>query len=295
MTNRQKGIFALFVLSLIWASFGLPIRYLSAHFTFLQQIYLRLFVAAIFGMLLFNKDIHFSKLLRMPKKEWLILLFRTVCVYVFAITLYTQAFTLTSFGDVSFLGAIPTTAVLGFILLREKVTSRKVLFILLSVVGILLITVKDYSHFFQWGRGDIFALISDFFFSLSYIGRRWQSKFLTNKEIAVFMIFIGFIFIFSFSLATGQPLPRLEQFNTTTDLVIAGAALLNVVSLFLTNYGFAYVEAALASNIVSLESFFAVIFGFIFYRELLSLQAFFGGILILASVVFLNKEEEKKQ
>lgn len=294
MSTRQKGILALFVLSCVWASFGLPIRYLSTHFTFLQQIYLRTFVSALGALILFNKDLHFQKLFHMPKKEWAAFLFRVVSMYGIAVILYTQAFTLTTFGDVSFLGAIPTTAVLGFILLREKITAQKIIFILLSVIGILFITVKDYSHFFVWSRGDILALVSDFFFSLSYIGRKWQSNYLNNKELSMFIILFGSLLIFSLSMIHKEPLPPLQAFSIPTAAVIIGAGLLNVASQFLLNYGFQYVEAALASNIVSLESFWAVILGYIFYHELLSLQAFFGGILILASVVFLNKEEEMK-
>ncbi|MDE2026438.1 MAG: DMT family transporter [Patescibacteria group bacterium] len=295
MSTRKKGIAALLLLSLVWASFGLPIRYLSGHFTYLQQIYLRTFVSALGAILIFNKGLNFLKLFRMPKKEWAVLLFRVICVYGFAVIFYTQAFTLTTFGEVSFLGAIPTTAVLGFILLREKVTLHKVALILLSVIGILFITVKNPAHFFQWGRGDELALISDLFFSLSYIGRKWQSNFLNNKEISMFMVGFGALLIFALSLIRGEPLPSIEQFSIPTWAVITAAGLLNVASQFLVNYGFSYVEAALASNIVSLESFWAVIFGFIFYRELLSLQAFFGGLLILASVVFLNKEEEQEK
>jgi drug/metabolite transporter (DMT)-like permease len=294
MTSRQKGILSLFILSAIWASFGLPIRYLSTHFTFYQQIYLRMFVAAIGGLIIFYQDLHFGKLLHMPKKEWLILLFRVFSMYGFAVILYTQAFTLTTFGEVSFLGAIPTTAVLGFILLREKITTQKIALILLSVIGILFITVKNPEHFFTWSRGDVLALVSDFFFSLSYIGRKWQSNYLNNKEISVFMICLGFFLTVCLSLIHGELHLPLEQFTLPTTAVIIAAGLLNVVSQFLLNFGFAYTEAALASNIVSLESFWAVILGYLFYRELLSIQAFFGGILILASVVFLNKEEEKK-
>ncbi len=294
MTTRKKGIIALFILSCVWASFGLPIRYLGANFTNLQQIYLRTFVSTLGAFLLFKKDLHFQKFLHMPKKEWMVLLFRVLCMYGFAVILYTQAYKLTTFGEVSFLGAIPTTAVLGFLLLGEKVTIRKILFILLSVIGILLITVTDFSHFFTWNRGDELALISDFFFSLSYVARKWQSNYLNNKELSLCMVLFGSILVFSFSMIHREPLPSPQQFSMPILAVIIGAGLLNIASQFLLNFGFQYVEAALASNIVSLESFWAVIFGYVFYGELLSFQALCGGLLILSSVVFLNKEEEKK-
>jgi len=294
MTNRSKGTLALFSLSLIWGSFGLPIRYLSHYFSFIQQIYLRVLPALIVGLIIFYKDLNFGKFLKMPKKEWIVLLFRCLILYGFAVTLYTKAYTLTTFSEVSFLGAIPTTAVLGFILLREKVTAQKIFWILVSVAGILLITIKSYSHFFTWGRGDEVALISDFFFSLSYIARKWQTNFLNNKEISIFMLGFGFFFLLIISIVIGEGLPSIGSFTLPTLSVIVGAGIMNIGSIFFTNYGFAYVEAALASNIVSLESFFAVIFGFLFYKEIPTLFVFIGGLLIMGSVVLLNKEEEKE-
>lgn len=294
MKQRTKGIIALLFLSVIWASFGIPIRYLSPHFTVYQQLYIRIFLGGIFGTIVFNKDIHFDKLFKLPKKDLFALSFRILSMYGFALGLYTQAYTLTTFGNVSFLGAIPTTAVLGFILLREKVTLQKILLILLAVVGILFITVKDPSHFWSWGRGDVFALIADFFFSLSYIGRKWQTNFLSNKELAVFMLYFGSSLLFLLSMITGEGLPQPSQFSPFIISVIVAASVLNVASLFLLNYGFAYVEAALASNIVSLESFWAVFLGFLFFKEIPTIQSFIGGLLIIASVVFLNREEEKK-
>lgn len=294
MTNRTKGIFALFLLSVIWGSFGLPIRYLGLYFPFFQQIYLRILPAAIFCLLIFNKDIHLKKFISMPKKDLFILIFRCFILYGFAVTLYTKAYFLTTFSEVSFLGAIPTTAILGFILVREKITFQKILFIGLSVIGIFLITVKNPSHFFTWTQGDIIALIADFFFSLNYVTRKWQSDFLSNKEISAFMLLFGFLFLFTLSLIKGEGLPNPYSFSLATSAVIIGVGILNAGSIFFTNYGFAYVEAALASNIVSLECFFAVILGFIFYKEIPTIATFVGGILILASVAFLNKEEEKK-
>src|SRR5258706_11903785 len=107
MTHRKKGIIALFILSLVWASFGLPIRYLSTHFSLFEQIYLRLFVAVIFSFIIFYRNIRWSKFFNLPKKDWLVIIMRVIAMYGIAIPFYTQAFALTLFGKVSLLGAIP--------------------------------------------------------------------------------------------------------------------------------------------------------------------------------------------
>ncbi|MEK7522472.1 MAG: EamA family transporter, partial [Patescibacteria group bacterium] len=74
-------------------------------------------------------------------------------------------------------------------------------------------------------------------------------------------------------------------------LVVLGAGVFNVGNLFLTNYGLERVEAVLASNLFALELIFALLIGFLFYRELPNLKEIFGGVLILFSVVQMNKLE----
>ena len=75
---------------------------------------------------------------------------------------------------------------------------------------------------------------------------------------------------------------------------VLGAGLFNVFNIYLTNYGFQKVEAVLASNILTLEAFFAVILGFIFYREVPLIKDLFGGIVIISSVIAMNKLKAKK-
>jgi len=62
----------------------------------------------------------------------------------------------------------------------------------------------------------------------------------------------------------------------------------------LTNYGFQKIEAVLASNILTLESFFAIILGFLFYRETPLAKDLLGGIIIIISVIAMNKLEAKE-
>ncbi|MGH7246194.1 MAG: DMT family transporter, partial [Candidatus Levyibacteriota bacterium] len=285
MTSRKKGIFALIVLSVVWASFGIFIRFFSPYFTSFQQIYLRLFIGGAISLLIFRKDVHFKNLLHAPKKDLLVLLFRIIVFYAIGVVFYIQAFLLTTYADVSLLGAIPTTALLGFILLREKITLQKILLILLSVIGILFITIHDVHHLFSWGRGDMVALIADFFFSLSYIGRKWQTNYFNNKELATYMLVGAFFLIFGLSLFSGEAIPTLTTFTPTITIVLLIVGILNVLSIYFVNIGFANIEAALASNIVSLESFWAVIFGFLIYKEIPSIGTLIGGIFIILSVI----------
>jgi drug/metabolite transporter (DMT)-like permease len=162
--QRTKGIIALFILAFVFASFGIFIRYLNANFTIFQQLYLRLSLATVLTFCVFYKDIRLKRLFHMPKKDKLLVTMRAAESYLFASTFNIKAFVLAKYSNVTFLEAIPTTAILGLIFLQEKPTRNKFLIIALSFIGVLFIIVKDAHNLFTIGQGEMYALIADFFY-----------------------------------------------------------------------------------------------------------------------------------
>ncbi len=291
-TERQKGILSLVLLALVFASMGLFARYLATGFLLFQQVYLRMLAAFVVGFFVFRNQIDVRKLKKISPKDWTIIILRAVSYALFGIILFTQAIVITKYSNVSFIGTLPTTAVLGFILLREKFTLSKAALVLLAFLGVFLIAVKDYSHLFDWGRGEVLTLISTVFFSLSYIARKWQSDFLNNRELTVINFLVAFLAVFLASVVKGDGLPT-SSWQIGLFLAVVGAGIFNIANVFLTNYGFQKVEAVLASNILTLESFFAIILGFLFYAEVPALKDLLGGAIIIVSVIDMNKLEEK--
>lgn len=289
--ERQEGILALVVLAAVYASMGLFVRYLNTGFLVFQQVYLRVFAAFFLGLICFNKGLDFSKLRKISQKEWLLLIFRSAAIYLFGVTLFTKAINIAKFSNVSFVGSIPITPILAVLLLKEKLTWKKVLLILTAFLGVILIAVKDYSQIFIWGKGELITLISTFFFSAGYVTRKLHSDLLNNKEIVQIMFFLSFIMLFTVSLIKGDGLP-INNWHSGLLLVVLGAGLFNVINNFLQNYGFQKIEAILAGNILTLQSVFAVLLGFLFYRELPNLKELLGGATIITSVIAMNKVEE---
>jgi drug/metabolite transporter (DMT)-like permease len=292
-TEQQKGVIALILLALTFASMGLFARYLSSGLLLFQQVYFRILAAFIIGYIVFRKEINISKFKRLLAKEWIIITFRAVSLSLFGIILFTQAIILTKYSNVSFIGSLPTTALLGFILLHEKFSFKKLALILLAFGGVLLISVQDYSHIFSWGKGEVLALISTIFFSLSYIARKWQSNALNNKELTVINFLVAFIVVFIASLLKGDGLPT-TGWHWGLLIAVIGAGIFNILNVFLTNYGFQKVEAVFASNILTLESVFAIVLGFLFYKEIPIPKELLGGIIITLSVIGMNKLEAKE-
>lgn len=290
LSDKQKGILALVGLAIVYASMGIFVRYLSLSFAFFQQIYLRLFTAVVIGFLIYNRSLNYQKLKKIKPEEWLLLIFRATTYYLLGLALYTKSILLTKISTVSFIGSIPMTAILGMLLYREKITYKKVAFLLLSFIGVVIISVKDFSSIFDWRLGELLTLISVIFTSLSIVLRKNQSKLLSNNEMSQIIITIAFIMLFFTSFFAKESLP-LTGWSTGSMLIVIIAGLANTIMIFLTNYGFEKIQTVIAANILTLEMFFAVLIGLMFYREIPSLKEIFGGVLISFSVIQMNKLE----
>lgn len=288
LSNKQKGIAALIGLAFSYASFGFFTRYFSASFGFFEQLYLRIFAGLILGFLIFYKQINFSKLKKISLKEWLLLIFRSAAYYLLGAGMFNKAVLLTKISTVSFISSLPMTAILGFIILKEKVTSKKIIYIFLSFVGVVIISVKSFSNLLVWGPGEVLALLSTTFVSLSIVFRRFQTKLLTNLEMTQIILAFATIFLLIASFTVKENLP-IYNWNWAIFFMIVLTGLANIGMIFFTNYGFEHVENSLASNILTLEMVFAVIIGFVIYKEIPTIKDLLGGILILFSVIQMNK------
>lgn len=290
IAERQKGILALVLLTMLWGIVPLIPRYLSASFFLFQQIYLRLLAGSILSAIFFRKEIDLKKLKSLPLKEWGILVFRGFIYYFLGVSLYTQALLLTKISSVHFIGAIPMTAILGFFLFKERLTLKKVILILLSFIGVATISVQDFSHLLVIGRGEMFALLSSFFISLGLVSRKWHSKKLNDKEIATLVLLFASVFLITTSLIKGEGLP-ICNWHTGVVLVVLVSGLLNLGIGFFQNYGFARVEAVLGSNLLSLDPVFAAILAFLVYREIPMLKEIFGGLLVISSAILMSRQK----
>lgn len=287
-SERFKGFFAIILVALFSVLIGVFTRYLNSYYTLFQQIYLRIFIAFILGFFIFGKSLHFEKLRKLSHKEWLLLLTRAAAGFAVGAPLWVAGFASAKLSNASFIDSIPMTAVMGFILLREKITVRKIFFLIMAFTGVVIISVPDLMQIAEWGKGELLIFISAIFFSFRSITRKFHSTLLNDQEIAQMLHFLGFSIVFLLSLVFREGLPLSEwrwQILAATIL----AALLNVGIMYFMNYGYARIEASLAANTSQLESAFGIALGFILYQEIPTVKTLIGGILIVASVILMNR------
>lgn len=296
MTQRIKSIYALIFLCFIFASMGVFARYLSTSLLLLQQVYLRVFAAFVIGMIAFWPHIDISKLQKISAKEWGLLYIRALFFHVLGGSLFTLAMTLAKYANVSLIGSLPLTALFGYILLRDKLSMSKVIFLLSASFGGMLIGVNDLTQLSVWGRGEVIALLSTICFCLSFIMRRLHTSLLNNREMTLIMFLMAAMTLLIVSLVNGDGIPQpTSGWQPDLLMVIAAGGLFNVLALFMVNYGFSNINTALASNILTLEIVFALGIGFFLYQEIPITKEFIGGLVIVTSVIAMNQVEAKEE
>jgi drug/metabolite transporter (DMT)-like permease len=292
LTERDKGIAAVLILALMYGILPMVTRILDASFTLSQQVYLRMAIGCLFTFIVFSKFIDITKIFRLSTKENIFIFLRSFVYFFLGVGLYTQALLLTKISNVEFIGAIPMTALLGFILLKEKVTASKVALVLISFFGVLIISVKDFSTLSQFGLGELYAFLAAFFIAVGLVSRRWQTEKINDRESSMLMLFYAAVQFGFASFIYGEGLPVNGWTSEIMFTLFAAGVMIAAVSLTM-NYGFVRVDAVLAGNLLSISPFIAILLAYFFYAEVPTGREFIGGILIIISALMLHRIESK--
>lgn len=253
----RKGVVALIILDVVGACMGIFARILEQDFMLFQQVAFRLLSAFIIINIIFSKQIDYKKIKYIPKRDWIIITFRSISMYLIGITLASIAFINGKYSNISFVGAA-------------------------------LISTSDMTNILKWDNSNILALIAIVFVSLSNILRKYHTDVLNDKEITVYMLFISMLIMFCMSGILGEDITSID-WNMNLLIVIFLAGLFNGIFIFMANYGFSKVNSILANNILAAQSVFGVIIGYILYNESVTIKEVIGGLLIIISIVLFNK------
>lgn len=289
LSQTRKGVIALVVLAWVFATMGVFARYLSTEFALFEQTYLRIGIAFILGIVLFYSHCDFKRIASISRKDFFILTFRSVCLYL-GVVMLTEAFLHTKYSNATFAASLPLLPLFGYIFLKEKIKFKTFGYILLGFFGLAIVTLKSLTEF-TFGYGELMAFGSLILFDFSYVGRKWQTSHLNNYETTIFMFGVGALFLFLTSVFIGESLPTQGQFSGTIVITLIVAAIFNVANLLLTNYGFEHVKVAVAGNILMLEAVFALLYGIFLFSEIPLLKELVGSGIILLSVYLVNRSE----
>ena len=188
--------------------------------------------------------------------------------------------------------AIPMGLLLSLFILKESVSYKKWMLIIISFIGIIIIgydpRIVD----------DKFALLlilgTSFFFALANM----MARVLKNVDTAVLNGWHGLISFIPLILLSlyfeGNPLNYLYPIDGVTIFAVLHTALIvSVIGHAGMFYLYKFYPVTNVLPFYSLFPIFGLILAFIIFVETLSVHEIVGGILILGSVFFIHKENKK--
>lgn len=199
----------------------------------------------------------------------------------------------TSLSNAGFLCALTVviTPVFAFFLLKQKPEKKLAVAVLLSLIGIALLTLKGTS--IKLALGDLLCIMAAFAYAIDLIITEAAVK---KEQVNAFQLGVfqlGFTGIYNLILSFITETPSLPQSPKTWTAVL-------FLSIFCT--GLAFIVQALAQQytsashvgvIFSLEPVFAGFVAFFLAGEVLSIPAYCGAILLISSLFIMELDIKK--
>lgn len=174
----------------------------------------------------------------------------------------------------------------GSLFLKEKLSGKGWMYIVLTFAGSVIIAASDVSG--GGLLGDLIAVAgaaSSCIYTL--IGRKLRAVMTTNAYTWVVYFFAGLV-ILAASAMGGHPVIPVQLHNLWIALGLAIFCTLLGHSIF--SWGLKYEKASFVSAVKLLEPVFASILGFVFLREIPSLSTAMGAVLIIVGIILLSRE-----
>jgi drug/metabolite transporter (DMT)-like permease len=196
------------------------------------------------------------------------------------------------------------TAVLAHFILKEQITSIKLVSILLSIPGIALVSgAVDPAAWKVNAAGIAFGLLTGFFFACyNMLGKTSSNRAIDPWTTMLYGFSSAIIFLFLFNalmnVFAGQSL--LSNFlwlgsslsGWTILFVLGIGPTIGGFGLYLVSLG--YLPATVANLIGALEPAFTAIWAYLLFQEQLTGIQVIGSLLVFASVILLRLGEERK-
>ena len=284
----------IFLAGVLWGSMGIFVRVLNGKGLFSMEIVaLRAIVTAIFMvvfLLLFHRN-----LLKIKWKDIWVFLGSGLGSILFFNFCYFRAISLTSLSIAAILlyTSPAIVMILSFFLFKEKFTGRKVLALVMTFLGCVLVTgvfgetatVTGKGVLAGLGAGLGYALYS--IFSRYAIDKGYHSLTITCYTFVIAAV--GSLFLSDrkqiAEVALGSP--AMFVFSLVFGL------LCTVLPYLLYTVGLKYVENSRASIIVSVEPVAATLIGFFLFQEKIRPMGIVGIILVLSAMVLCSVRKKE--
>jgi chloramphenicol-sensitive protein RarD len=285
--NNQKHYAAAISAFVIWGFFSIPLRYLQQYsageilyFRILFSLAILIFVIALFRRNSLRNDIITFQSISLRQKVSVVALtlvggilltvnWLTFIYIVNNINIKTASF--------SYLICPVITAVLGYVMISEKMTRLQWIAVFLCAISCVLIGINSA---LELGYSFLTALT----YALYLISQRKNQGF--DR-----MVILGIQVAFSLSILTAaseflvKEIPTENSFYWT---ILVIAAVFTVLPLFLNLFALNKINSATIGILMYINPIFNFTIAFLVFSETISLIQFVGYLIILAALIIFN-------
>ncbi|KLU66595.1 putative inner membrane transporter yiJE [Desulfosporosinus acididurans] len=289
MSKNKLGSIYLALAATIWGGMYVISKVVLTVIPPLELVWLRYIIALL---VLSAMAVLTHQSWRIRKRD--IPLILTIGITGYALSIWTQ-FLGTKLATAQ-MGAIITSATPAFmvifarLLLKETMTLRKGLSVILATIGVLCIVgIGDISTTYQLG-GLILGVAAVTWALMSVLIKRVPSTY-SQLVVTTYAIFTATIFITPFAASQASQIPVAVMAQPA---IWGGILYLGIVStalaFFLWNKGLQMVEAASGSLFFFFQPLSGTLLGWLFLGEHVGLPFGIGSVLILAGVLLVIRE-----
>lgn len=291
-SKRSWSIGALLLTAACFPLFSIVSRLVNDGFAPLTQVYLRIGLGLIFTMVFLSKQIRWKVLRTISLRDGLALMLMGVVGYSFSTYFTTLGALHTSLVNVSIIGnSEPFFVYLySFLIFKQPIKTQILLFIFLTILGVAMVATKSFVPVVSgFGIGEVYVLLFAATSAWYLLGRQLLSDRLNNSEITVLGMVIAVLSTFLLALFSRERFlaQHLLQREIFLGLILGGV--LNTVTMLLQNFAYKHLEGVVASQILLVATLFSLLYGYVWYHEIVSLPEMVGVVVILASVYMTNK------
>lgn len=287
------GILFVLIAGTLWGAMGIFVRGLaSCGLSSIEICFVRVFVSAALMtvyFLLFNKKAMKIKL----KDIWCF-----IGTGVFSLTFFGYCyFTTIQMTSMSVAAVLLYTSpvfvlVLSAILFKEKITKRKVICVIIAILGCAFVSgiVGSRVGLTLPVQGILYGLGSGLGYGLYSIFGRYAIK---RKYSAITITYYSFLFSAVALLFMIKPTAILHKLGTgQVDInivyVIGTAIVVTILPYIFYTLGLTKIENSKAAVVACIEPIMATVFGFLVFHEVLSFGEIVGVALVLLAIILLG-------
>ena len=280
------------VAAVLWGSIGLFSKIAGNRgFTPIDICFIRsLFSVIILGIFFSIKDRNIFKLKSIVDLKYF------VGTGIISFSLYNWSYIAaikeTSMGVAAILlyTAPSIIMILSVFLFHEKITRIKILVIIITFIGCMMVTgIFEGENIISW-KGFLYGILSGIGYGLYSI----FGKYALQKYSSVTVVFYTFLMSTFLFCVIGKPIIIISKINESQSwiFIVSFALFSAAIPYILYTKGLSKIEASKASIIANIEPVVAAIIGICVFSEEINFLKILGIILVLGAVCIINMTDK---